>query len=82
MEKEVDGERLTWDSGQDLFHKCARVSSAQAMWWLQTDTRLQHRLADKTVNLEMGLHQKPHLAPPKALHCLVSSWGDEVSGYI
>ena len=82
MEKEVAGERATWDPGQDLFHKCAGVSSAQVTWWLQTDIHLQCRLADKTVNLEMGLHQKPHLAPPKALHCLVSGWGDEVSGYI
>ena len=82
MEKEMAGERATWDPGQDLFHKCAGVSSAQGTWWLQTDIHWQCRLADKTVNLEMGLHQKPHLAPPKALHCLVSGWGDEVSGYI
>ena len=81
-EEVVAGERATLDPGQDLFHKCAGVSSAQGTWWLQTDSHLQRRLPDKTVNLERGLHQKPHLAPPKALHCLVSSWGDEVSGYI
>ena len=81
-EEVVAGERATLDPGQDLFHKCAGVSSAQGTWWLQTDSHLQCRLPDKTVNLERGLHQKPHLAPPKALHCLVSSWGDEVSGYI